>query len=62
MFPKSLVSKAVFIGNTAIEGAAVALVSKPARERLAEISRKAEYIELSTSDYFTKSYMENMRF
>ena len=49
LFPKEFLSFAQTMGNTAGEGAALALHSKAARDALERIRKRCEYIELSTN-------------
>ena len=62
LFPKSLLSTAKTLGNTAGEGAAMALCSENARERLNKIRSSCEYIELSASTFFNDKFVEQMKF
>ena len=45
-----------FLGNTAIRGAYMALLSRGARSRLAEIARKVTYLELSADNAFYNEF------
>ena len=62
LFPKSLLSTAKALGNTAGEGAAIALSCIDARERLNKIRTSCEYIELSASTFFNDKFVEQMTF
>jgi len=62
LFPKSLLSVAKACGNTAGEGAALALCSDAAKEQLSSIRERCEYIELSTSAVFNEQFVEQMMF
>jgi uncharacterized 2Fe-2S/4Fe-4S cluster protein (DUF4445 family) len=62
LFPKAFLPVARVVGNTAGEGAALALCSAEAREKLAAIREKCEYIELSTSPVFNEQFVEQMMF
>lgn len=62
LFPKSFLPVARTMGNTAGEGAALALCSKSARDTLNRIREKCEYIELSTSPVFHDLFVEHMMF
>jgi len=62
LFPKSLLSTAKAMGNTAGEGAAMALSSDGARERLSKIRSSCEYIDLSASTFFNDKFVEQMTF
>ena len=62
LFPKSLLPVAKACGNTAGEGAALALCSDAARKQLSSIRGRCEYIELSTSAIFNEQFVEQMMF
>ena len=62
LFPKSFLPVAQTLGNTAGEGAALALCSQNAREALSDIRERCEYIELSTSPVFNEQFVEQMMF
>jgi uncharacterized 2Fe-2S/4Fe-4S cluster protein (DUF4445 family) len=50
--------KIKLVGNTAIIGAKMALISKEAREKAEALSRKIRYIELATDTEFEKEFMD----
>ena len=62
LFPKSFLRVAQTLGNTAGEGAAIALCSGSARATLNDIRSRCEYIELSTSPVFNEQFVEQMMF
>ena len=62
LIPKSMLPVAETLGNTAGEGAAMALSSEDARERLMRIRAHCEYIELSSMTYFNDKFIEQMAF
>ena len=62
LFPKSLLKVAQSHGNTAGEGASLALCSEHSRARLEEIRKRCKYIELSTSPEFNEQFIEQMGF
>jgi len=62
LFPKSFLSKTKTLGNTAGEGAVLALCSESARQTLTDIRRRCEYIELSTSKEFNEQFIEHILF
>jgi len=62
LFPKSLLPVAKACGNTAGEGAALALCSDTAKKQLSSIRERCEYIELSTSSIFNEQFVEQMMF
>lgn len=62
LFPKELLDCASSVGNTSGEGATALMVSTAAREREAEIVKKCDYLELSTSSAFNGYYIQMMEF
>ena len=62
LFPRSLLPVAKAYGNTAGEGAALALSSEKARTQLQKIKKHCEYIELSTMTFFNDKFIEQMTF
>ena len=62
LFPKSFLPVTQTLGNTAGEGAAMALCSGLARATLDDIRERCEYIELSTSPIFNEQFVEQMMF
>jgi len=62
LFPKSFLPVSKTMGNTAGEGAAIALCSASARAALADMRERCEYIELSTSAEFNEQFIENILF
>ena len=62
LFPKSFLPVTQTLGNTAGEGAALALCSESARLTLGDIRERCEYIELSTSLVFNEQFIEQMMF
>jgi len=62
LFPKRLLPVAKAFGNTAGEGAAIALCSEEARSRLEGIRAQCEYIELSSMTFFNDKFVEQMTF
>jgi len=62
LFPKSLLPKAKISGNTAGEGAVMALTSEDARTQLKNIKSRCECIELSASAFFNEKFVEQMAF
>jgi uncharacterized 2Fe-2S/4Fe-4S cluster protein (DUF4445 family) len=62
LFPKVFLPVTRAMGNTAGEGAALALVSQEARQTLAAMRIECEYVELSTSPIFNEEFVENMTF
>lgn len=62
LFPKEFLPVARTLGNTAGEGAALAVLSEESRRLLNEIRDKCEYIELSDSRFFNDEFIEQMMF
>ena len=62
LFPKTFLPVSQTLGNTAGEGAALALCSGDARAALGGIRERCEYIELSTSPVFNEQFVEQMMF
>ena len=62
LIPKSLLGKTITLGNTAGEGAAMALCSQAARQTLEAIRSRCEYIELSANRTFNDRFIEQMMF
>ena len=62
LFPKSFLPVTQTLGNTAGEGAALALYSAKARVALNNMRERCEYIELSTSSVFNEQFVEQMMF
>jgi len=62
LFPKGMLPVAKTYGNTAGEGAAIALCSDDTRSRLLKIRDKCEYIELSTMTFFNDKFVDQMAF
>ncbi|MDR1329400.1 MAG: ASKHA domain-containing protein [Oscillospiraceae bacterium] len=62
LFPKAFLPITRSMGNTAGEGAAIALVSSLSREQLNAMREKCEYVELSSSLVFNEQFVEQMMF
>jgi uncharacterized 2Fe-2S/4Fe-4S cluster protein (DUF4445 family) len=62
MFPTCFLPVSSTLGNTAGEGAAIAVVSEDARATLSDMRARCEYIELSTSMVFNDQFVEQMMF
>lgn len=62
LFPKEFLPVAKTMGNTAGEGAAIAVWSKKDRERLNRLCASCKYIELSDSRTFNDEFIEQMMF
>ena len=62
LFPKEFLPVARTMGNTAGEGAALAVWSEKDRRRVVDLCARCTYIELSTSRTFNDEFIENMMF
>jgi len=62
LFPKEFLPFARTMGNTAGEGAALALCSQKARNSLRNMMENFEVVELSTSKVFNEQFVEQMMF
>ena len=62
LFPESFLPVSQTLGNTAGEGAAIALCSEKARATLSDMRKRCEYIELSSSKVFNEQFVEQMMF
>ena len=62
LFPSCFLPVSSTLGNTAGEGAAIAVFSEDARTKLEDMRRRCEYIELSTSMVFNEQFVEQMMF
>ncbi|MEM0057899.1 MAG: ASKHA domain-containing protein [Candidatus Bathyarchaeia archaeon] len=58
LIPDIPLEKIEFIGNAAITGAKMALISVEAREKADEISRKTRYVELAADQNFNKEFID----
>lgn len=62
MLPGELAEKTVVLGNSALSGAAMALLDMESRARLDEIQAKCRYIELSGDTRFNRAFPMYMMF
>ncbi len=60
--PASTHRKIVQAGNTAIEGATIALLSKPKRQELEELVKRVEHCRLETHPDFFEFFVEGCQF
>jgi uncharacterized 2Fe-2S/4Fe-4S cluster protein (DUF4445 family) len=58
LIPDVPLEKVEFVGNTAIVGAKMALISKEARKRADEIAKKVRYLELAADPSFEKEFLK----
>ena len=57
-----LLEKVIFVGNAALEGARLALISQEARKETEAIVQKAEFINLSADQTFQDAFADAMVF
>ena len=62
MIPQELLPVTAAAGNTAAEGACMALLSRQVRAKLSQLHHQMQYIELSGKEEFNQAYMEAMLF
>lgn len=62
MLPEELADRADALGNSALGGAAMALLDRDSREELYRIQEKCRYIELSGDARFNRAFPEHMIF
>lgn len=62
MIPQELLPVTAAAGNTAAEGACMALLSAQVRSELEKLHTQMQYIELSGKEEFNQAYMEAMMF
>lgn len=62
MIPQELLPVTAAAGNTAAEGACMALLSRRVRAELGQLHHQMRYIELSGKEEFNQAYMEAMMF
>ena len=62
LLPKTLAERSSVVGNAAIAGASMLLLDAASRERICEIAKNAETVELSTSKVFSDFYISGMMF
>jgi uncharacterized 2Fe-2S/4Fe-4S cluster protein (DUF4445 family) len=62
LFPKNLLPVAKSCGNTAGEGAVLALTAKDTQTKLSSIRTQCEYIELSSIAFFNDKFVDEMSF
>ena len=62
MLPEELAGKTVSVGNSALAGAAMALLDGQSRAAMDEIQSKCKYIELSGDSRFNRAFPQHMMF
>jgi uncharacterized 2Fe-2S/4Fe-4S cluster protein (DUF4445 family) len=60
MLPDLPHGRFTYIGNSSLTGAYIALLSRPHRERLAEIANKMTYVDLGSDPRYMDSYVKAM--
>lgn len=60
LIPDVATEKIEFVGNTAVSGAKMALVSRKARNETQEISTSVNYVELMTTPGFRKEFLDSV--
>jgi uncharacterized 2Fe-2S/4Fe-4S cluster protein (DUF4445 family) len=60
LIPDVATEKIEFVGNTAVSGAKMALVSRQARNEAQEISNSVNYVELMTASIFRKEFLDSV--
>ncbi len=60
LIPKELLLRSVPCGNSSLEGASLALLSKAARKKLSAISKKALHCELAENPIFEEEFVSNI--
>nr|WP_312576187.1 ASKHA domain-containing protein [Sedimentibacter sp.] len=62
LIPKNIINKVKVVGNSAIAGASRILLNKSSIDELAIITKKCNYIELSSNEAFINTYIAKMNF
>ena len=62
MLPEELAGKTVSVGNSALAGAAMALLDGQSRAAMDEIQNQCKYIELSGDSRFNRAFPQHMMF
>ena len=62
LLPKVPVERIRFVGNAALAGAQMALLSRNARDRAAKLARRIEYVEIAHEKQFQEVFAESMLF
>ena len=62
MLPEELVGKTVAVGNSALAGAAMALLDGKSQAAMEEIQKQCKYIELSGDSRFNQAFPQHMMF
>lgn len=62
LIPNMSLEKVVFVGNAALEGAKLALISRAARKEIEKISQMVEYVDISSHSDFNSEFAHSMVF
>jgi len=62
LFPPEFDGKVLYVGNSSQTGAEALLTHAPSREKLANLSREVEAVELANDEAFTKIFVAAMAF
>lgn len=62
IIPKGFIGKISFVGNSSVEGARLALISKEVTEKMIELKNQISILELSTKEEFQECFVKELRF
>ena len=62
LLPEELLPCVHVVGNAALAGASMLLLSRPLDAVCAEMARRTEHVSLAANPIFTEEYMERMLF
>lgn len=62
LFPEKLIHRCQVVGNAALSGAAEILCSKEKEAKSIRLASKAQTIELASDPFFTRAFLDHMRF
>jgi uncharacterized 2Fe-2S/4Fe-4S cluster protein (DUF4445 family) len=62
IIPKGFMGKISFVGNSSVEGARLALISKEVTEKMIELKNQISILELSTKEEFQECFVKELRF
>jgi uncharacterized 2Fe-2S/4Fe-4S cluster protein (DUF4445 family) len=62
LLPPDYCDKAITVGNAALQGAIMCLLSKNCRDRAKALTKKVKLVDLSSDPLFQEEYVENMMF
>ena len=61
LLPKTSPRRYIFVGNTAISGAKMALKSMEIRKKFEELAKKIKYLELAAHPLFKQEFVQNLK-